>query len=129
MWTQKSKLLSVSFYFYHDDPEHGPSQSCSEQHSSGGPGTVNPLDMPPGDGPGENPNCTQVEGTGEPAQDNDRARAIMDCREQTANNGPWFPGYDCHNRVNKCLAAGGSYFPIKHPRLGKPRVRPIFRPL
>jgi RHS repeat-associated protein len=118
--------ITTHVYFYDDDPEHGPSQSCSEQNKSGGPGTVNSGDLPPS----QNPNCTPIEGTGEPGQDNDRARAIMSCCEKTINNGPYIPfANDCHNRLNRCLSAGGGYFPIKHPRIGPPTVKPIFSPM
>jgi hypothetical protein len=122
--------ITTHVYLYDDDPEHQP-QSCSEQHSCGKPGTVNSSDVPPGPNPpDQNPNCTAVEGTGEPGQDNDRARAIMGCCEQTINNGIYIPiGNDCHNRLNRCLSAGGNYYPISHPRLGHPKVKPVFSPV
>jgi RHS repeat-associated protein len=118
--------ITTHVYFYDDDPEHLPHQSCSEQNKSGGPGTLNDKDVPPD----QNPNCTPVEGTGELGQDNDRAHAIMSCCEQTINNGPYIPfADDCHNRLNRCLSAGANYYPIKHPRIGHPRVKPIFSPM
>jgi RHS repeat-associated protein len=115
-------------YFYDDDPEHGPSQSCGQGNKSGGSGTVSPSDLPPG----QNPNCTPIEGTGEPGQDNERARAIMSCCEdaKNMNSGIYIPFInDCHNHLEKCLSAGGNYYPIKHPRTGDPKVTPIFTPM
>jgi len=113
-------------YFYDDDPEDGPSQSCSQQASSGGRGTVSGNDV----SPSENPNCTPVEGTGDPGETNGKGQSIMGCCKQTANSGPYIPfADDCHNHLNNCLGAGGGYNPIRHPRFGPPRVSPVFDPL
>lgn len=114
-------------YFYDDGAPAGHSPSCSQQNKSGGAGTVSGHDVPPSD---PNAHCTPVEGTGEPGQDNDRARAIMNCCEQTANSGAYIPfANDCHNHLDRCLSAGGNYYPIKHPRFGGPTATPIFSPM
>jgi RHS repeat-associated protein len=114
-------------YFYDDDPEHRPSQSCSQQNSAGRKGTVSADDVPPTD---PSAHCTPIEGTGEPGQDNDRARAIMSCCENTINSGLYIPFVnDCHNHLNRCLSAGGNYCPIKHPRFGCPKTTPVFPPV
>jgi hypothetical protein len=66
----------------------------------------------------------------DPGQDNERARNIMTCCEQTANNGPYILfANDCHNHLDRCLSGGGNYYPIRHPRFGRPTVSPVFSPV
>jgi hypothetical protein len=116
-------------YFYDDGAPAGHSPSCSQQNKSGGAGTVTGHDIPPSD---PNSHCTPVEGTGDPGEENDRGRAIMSCCEDAKrmNSGPYIPfANDCHNHLDKCLSAGGNYYPIRHPRLGGPTVTPIFTPM
>lgn len=94
-------------YFWDDTGKNGP---CSMEWSSGSGPTAGKHDTGPGK-PGQD--CVKIADSASKADD------VMQCCQDNANNGIWFPLInDCHNTVKDCLKASGLPNP-KMPRIGK----------